>query len=103
MNVPFCDLARLTRLIAPAVLADWASQLEEADFIDGAAVHDLEAALAARLGVPHVVSCANGTDALVLGLRALGVGHGAGHAVVIRRAGIADRARLASRAHRRPS
>lgn len=45
-------------------------------FVLGPEVEELEAALAARVGAAAVVSCANGTDALVLALRALGVAPG---------------------------
>ncbi len=76
MKVPFCDLARLTREISPAVLDDWTAQLWRADFIEGESVATLERTLETRLSVPHVVACGNGTDALILGLRALGVGPG---------------------------
>lgn len=45
-------------------------------FILGPEVAALEADLAKYLGVRHVVTCANGTDALVLALRACGIGRG---------------------------
>lgn len=47
-----------------------------ASFIGGPEVSKLEASLSERLGVSHAVSCANGTDALQLALRAMGVGGG---------------------------
>lgn len=47
--------------------------LEHGRFILGPEVADFEDALSNYTGAPHVVSCANGTDALVLALRALGV------------------------------
>lgn len=50
--------------------------LESQAFIQGPQVKELEAALAAFSGAKHVVSCANGTDALQLALMALGVGAG---------------------------
>lgn len=49
---------------------------ESGVFILGPQVTALETELAGYLGVKHVVTCANGTDALVLALRALGVGPG---------------------------
>jgi dTDP-4-amino-4,6-dideoxygalactose transaminase len=45
-------------------------------YILGAEVAAFEAEFAAWLGAPHVTSCANGTDALALALRALGIGPG---------------------------
>ncbi len=45
-------------------------------FILGPEVAALEAELASYLGARHVVACANGTDALVLSLRAAGIGAG---------------------------
>src|SRR6185437_12755069 len=46
------------------------------DFIGGEAVGKLEQELSAYLGSPHVVTLNSGTDALVLGMRALGIGPG---------------------------
>lgn len=45
-------------------------------FVLGPDVTDLEAELARALDVPHVISCASGSDALLLALMALGVGAG---------------------------
>ena len=45
-------------------------------FVLGPDVSDLEAELARALDVPHVISCASGSDALLLALMALGVGTG---------------------------
>lgn len=45
--------------------------LLNADFIQGTAVRTLEDALAERYQVKHVISCANGTDALQLAFMAL--------------------------------
>lgn len=42
----------------------------------GPTTKKLEAALATKLGIPYVVTCANGTDALQLALRACGVDRG---------------------------
>ncbi|MCH8615869.1 DegT/DnrJ/EryC1/StrS family aminotransferase [Sphingomonas sp. SM33] len=50
--------------------------LEHGAFIMGPEVAELEGELASYCGVGHAVTCANGTDALVLALRALGIGPG---------------------------
>ena len=45
-------------------------------FIMGGPVRELEQELAEYVGVRHCLSCANGTDALTLALKALGIGKG---------------------------
>ena len=45
-------------------------------FIMGNAVKELEQELAEYVGVKHCLGCANGTDALTLALKALGIGKG---------------------------
>ncbi|MCE9629565.1 MAG: DegT/DnrJ/EryC1/StrS family aminotransferase [Planctomycetia bacterium] len=45
-------------------------------FVLGPDVAELEAELAKSLDVPHVISCASGSDALLLALMALGIGAG---------------------------
>jgi len=46
------------------------------EFVGGGAIEALEGELAAYIGVQHVVALNSGTDALVLGMRALGLGAG---------------------------
>ncbi|HXL12992.1 MAG TPA: DegT/DnrJ/EryC1/StrS family aminotransferase, partial [Bradyrhizobium sp.] len=50
--------------------------LAHCQFINGPEVAQLEAALAAFSGAKHVVTCASGTDALLMVLMAKGVGRG---------------------------
>ena len=73
MPVPFIDLSRLIPRIREDVLAAWTECLDKCEFVGGPRVGALEKKLAGALGAPRVVSCANGTDALLIGLQALGV------------------------------
>ncbi len=50
--------------------------MSRADFISGKEVKALEEKLAEYVGVKHCITCANGTDALVLALMAWGIGEG---------------------------
>jgi dTDP-4-amino-4,6-dideoxygalactose transaminase len=74
--IPFIDLAAQRRRLGPAVDAAVARVLDHCQFIMGPEVRAFEAELAAFCGAKHVVSCASGTDALVLALRAFGIGPG---------------------------
>jgi dTDP-4-amino-4,6-dideoxygalactose transaminase len=74
--VPFIDLKRLVVDIRAEVLADWTACLDNTEFVGGPRVGAVEKKLASALGVPIVVSCANGTDALLVALQALGVKRG---------------------------
>jgi dTDP-4-amino-4,6-dideoxygalactose transaminase len=58
--------------IEPMVKSLFESQM----FVLGPEVEKLEAELAALSGVGHGIGCASGTDALLLPLIALGIGHG---------------------------
>src|SRR5687768_7098623 len=73
MTVPAFDLSRAQRRIAPQLEARWRGILENTSFVLGPMVREFEAAWAAYLGAAGCVGVANGTDALVLALRALGV------------------------------
>lgn len=72
----FRDLKQQYKVLKPEMDAAIAGVLARTDFISGGAVRELEEKLAAYVGRRHCVSCANGTDALVLPLRAWGVGPG---------------------------
>ncbi len=74
--IPFIDLAAQRRRLAPAVDEAVARVLNHCQFAMGPEVRAFEAALAAFTGAKNVVSCASGTDALVLPLRARGIGPG---------------------------
>ncbi|WP_055573075.1 DegT/DnrJ/EryC1/StrS family aminotransferase [Streptomyces prasinopilosus] len=72
-------LPRERLLSAPeraAALRAFTGVLDTGAFTSGPAVGAFEAALAEFLGVPHAVATSSGTDALIIALRAVGVGHG---------------------------
>jgi UDP-2-acetamido-2-deoxy-ribo-hexuluronate aminotransferase len=72
----FCDLQAQYAAYRDEVNGALSEILEQTSFIQGQPVKLLETELAAYVGVKHCVSCANGTDALVLALLALNVGPG---------------------------
>ncbi|MFS0866257.1 DegT/DnrJ/EryC1/StrS family aminotransferase [Microbacterium sp. 179-B 1A2 NHS] len=74
--VPFLDLAAQQKEIAHEVLPIWARQLADAAFVGGPDVAGFEREYADYIGVRHVVGVSNGTDALELAYRAVGVGRG---------------------------
>ncbi len=74
MPVPFFDIRyNLGPEEAERLLQRWKAILDHGRFIQGPEVAELEDKLARFLGVAHVLSCSNGSDALVLALRAAGV------------------------------
>lgn len=75
--VPFLDLVAQQLEIIDDISAAIEGILRHADFIGGSHVKAFETAFAAHSGVTHCVGVGNGTDALELALRALGIGQGA--------------------------
>jgi dTDP-4-amino-4,6-dideoxygalactose transaminase len=74
--VPFIDVAAQRRRLGPAIDEAVSRVLAHCLFINGPEVTQLEAALAAFTGAKHVVTCASGTDALLMVLMAKNVGRG---------------------------
>lgn len=75
-KVPFLDIASQQAEIADEVLPVWQAQFAAAAFIGGPEVAAFEQEYAEYIGVDHVVGVSNGTDALELSFRAVGVGPG---------------------------
>ncbi len=72
----FIDLAAQQARLRPAIDEAIAGVLDHGRYIMGPEVAQLESALGAFSGVEHVVTCASGTDALVMALMVHGVGPG---------------------------
>jgi dTDP-4-amino-4,6-dideoxygalactose transaminase len=74
--VPFIDLAAQRRRLGNSVDEAVFRVLAHCQFINGPEVTELEAKLAEFCGAKHVVTCASGTDALLMVLMAKGIGRG---------------------------
>ena len=72
----FRDLHRQYEALKPAIDQAVLSTVAEGRYIMGPAVRELEKQLSAYVGVAHCLTCANGTDALTLALKAWGIGPG---------------------------
>jgi dTDP-4-amino-4,6-dideoxygalactose transaminase len=76
MAIPLVDLAWQHREIEEEVRAGFERVMASSAYVLGPDVAGFEAEYAAFCSVPHCVGVANGTDALELALRALGLGAG---------------------------
>lgn len=76
MKVPLLDLQAQYETIKDKVRAAVNEVFENQRFVLGANVEALEKEIARFCGVPYAVGVASGTDALLLSLKALGVGPG---------------------------
>ncbi len=76
MKVPFVDLHAQYLSIKPEIDAAIAEVIAESAFIRGPQVDRFEENWAAKLGLKRCVSCANGTDALYIAMRGLGIKRG---------------------------
>jgi dTDP-4-amino-4,6-dideoxygalactose transaminase len=74
--IPFIDVAAQRRRLGGCIDAAVARVLDHCQFVLGPEVRELEAALATFCGARHVVTCASGTDALLMVLMARGIGPG---------------------------
>ena len=74
--VPFLDLRAMHEQVRGELDAAWAAVLDSSGFVGGPHVRAFEQAFARYCGATDCVGVGNGTDSLVLILRALGVGEG---------------------------
>ena len=81
ITVPFTDLGASQRRHHAQIALAITRVLDSGWYIGGPEVASFERAFASAAGLPFAVGVANGTDAIALALRALGIG--AGDAVII--------------------
>ncbi|MBV9571831.1 MAG: DegT/DnrJ/EryC1/StrS family aminotransferase [Alphaproteobacteria bacterium] len=75
-SIPFIDLQAQRQRIASEVERAVSAAVEGGQWIMGPQVRALEEQLAEYAGVKHCITCANGTDALMIVLRAWDIGPG---------------------------
>jgi dTDP-4-amino-4,6-dideoxygalactose transaminase len=75
-TVPFIDIGAQRRRLGKSIDEAVSRVLTHCQFINGPEVAQLEALLADFSGAKHVVSCASGTDALLMVLMAKDIGQG---------------------------
>ena len=76
MKVPLLDLSEQNKALRSQIEAAIGRVLDTNAFILGGEVQALEQELAAYCNTKHAIGCASGSDALLLGLMAVGVGPG---------------------------
>ena len=76
MNIPLIDLRAQYNSLAEELNKATIEVLLSANYIMGKNVLEFEKEFAEFLGVKHAISVGNGTDALVVALKAMGIGEG---------------------------
>ena len=76
MKVPFVDLKAQYSSLKEDIDAAIQSVIDKTAFVRGPYVEEFESNFARKYGVKHCISCANGTDAIYITLKALGIGPG---------------------------
>lgn len=72
----FRDLPKQYEILKLQIDTAMLSVAASAHFISGPEVKELEKTLAEYVGVKHCITCANGTDAITIAMRAWGIGKG---------------------------
>jgi len=72
----FIDLKTQYAALKPAIDARMQAVFNHCQFIMGPEIAELEQKLKTRVGTEHCITCASGTDALLIALMAVGVGAG---------------------------
>ena len=78
MKIPFVSFEAMHKEIEPAMLQKFQEVYEKNWFIQGSELEAFEKEFAAYCGADYCVGCGNGLDALMLILKAYGIGAGDG-------------------------
>jgi dTDP-4-amino-4,6-dideoxygalactose transaminase len=76
MNIPFVDLKAQYQSLKGEIDTAIQSVINKTAFVGGPYVQEFEIAFGEKYGVKHCISCANGTDAIYITLKALSIGPG---------------------------
>jgi UDP-2-acetamido-2-deoxy-ribo-hexuluronate aminotransferase len=76
MSIPFIDLKAQYQALKPQIQTRIDAVLEHGQYIMGPEVKELEGKLATLTGAKYCITCASGTEALLMSLMALGIGPG---------------------------
>lgn len=76
MKVPILNLTRQYETLREEIERAVCEQMASGMYIGGAAVENFEKKFAAYIGVKHAIAVNSGTDALVIAMKALGIGEG---------------------------
>ena len=76
MNIPFVDLKSQYNSIKNEITEAMQNVISDSAFIKGKYVKTFEKNFADYVGVKHCIGVGNGTDALYLSLKSLGIGEG---------------------------
>lgn len=75
-SIPFLDLSPQTEKLWPQLQATVTEVMKSGQYIGGPWVREFEKAVEKFTGAKHAVGLNSGTDALVIGLKCLGIGEG---------------------------
>ncbi len=76
MKVPYVNFPQQFKEAREQTLTAFTAVMERGDFIQGREVAEFEGEFAKFCGVKHAIGVANGTDSLILCMRAVGIGPG---------------------------
>ena len=76
IDIPLVDLYAQYLRIQPAIDAAIRRVIESSAYVGGEPVREFEIAYASDYGIPHCVPVGNGTDAIYIVLKMLGIGNG---------------------------